>query len=402
MKKEQSKTVRNIKKENSNKNCQGKSKCPVSQRCGGCQWIDVPYEEQLKRKQERLTGLLKPFVRPEGVIGMDSPFHYRNKVHAAFGMSRKGPISGIYRAGTHEIVQVNSCLIENEKADAIIGTIRKLLPSFKIRAYDENTGYGLLRHVLIRVGHNSGEIMVVLVLTSPIMPSKNNFVKALRKEHPEITTVVVNVNDKYTSMILGDKEQVIYGKGYITDTLCGKTFRISPKSFYQVNSIQTEVLYKKAMEYANLTGKEIVLDAYCGTGTIGIIASDNAKQVIGVELNKDAVKDAVLNAKANQVKNIQFYQKDAGKFMVEMAEQGAKVDVVIMDPPRAGSDEAFLSSVVRLAPSKVVYVSCNPETLARDLKYLTKYGYKAQKAVGVDMFAMTEEIETVVVLNKVR
>lgn len=377
-----------------------KSVCPVSKRCGGCQWIDVPYEEQLKRKQEYLTKLLAPYVKPEKVIGMQCPFHYRNKVHAAFGMSRKGPISGIYRAGSHEIVPVDSCLIENEKADAIIMTIRNLLRSFKIKTYDEDTGYGLLRHVLVRVGHNSGEIMVVLVLASPILPSKNNFVKALRKEHPEITTVVVNVNDKHTSMVLGDKEQVIYGKGYITDTLCGKTFRISPKSFYQVNSTQTEVLYKQAMDYAQLSGEETVLDAYCGTGTIGLIASDKAKQVIGVELNKDAVKDAILNAKANQVKNIQFYQQDAGKFMGEMAEQGAKVDVVLMDPPRAGSDEAFLSSVVKLAPERVVYVSCNPQTLVRDLGYLTRHGYKVKKAVGVDMFAMTEELETVVVLTR--
>ena len=377
-----------------------KNHCPVSKRCGGCQWIDVAYEEQLARKHEKLTGLLKPYVKPEKVLGMENPYHYRNKVHAAFGMSRKGPISGIYRAGTHEIVPVDSCLIENEKADAIIVTIRSLLRSFKIKTYDENTGYGLLRHVLVRVGHNSGEIMVVLVLASPVMPSKNNFVKALRKEHPEITTVVVNVNDKFTSMVLGEKEQVIYGKGYITDTLCGKTFRISPKSFYQVNSTQTEVLYRQAMEYAGLTGREVVLDAYCGTGTIGIIASDKAKQVIGVELNRDAVKDAVKNAKANQVKNIQFYQKDAGKFMIEMAEQDTKVDVVLMDPPRAGSDEAFLSAIVKLAPQKVVYVSCNPETLARDLKYLTRHGYKAVKAVGVDMFAMTEELETVVLLTR--
>ena len=382
------------------KQIKNKSICPASKRCGGCQWIDVPYEEQLKRKHEHLTKLLAPYVKPEKVIGMQHPFHYRNKVHAVFGMSRKGPISGIYRAGSHEIVPVDSCLIENEKADAIIVTIRSLLRSFKIKTYDEDTGYGLLRHVLIRVGHNSGEIMVVLVLASPILPSKNNFVKALRKEHPEISTVVVNVNDRRTSMVLGDKEQVIYGKGYITDTLCGKTFRISPKSFYQVNSTQTEVLYKQAMEYADLTGKETVLDAYCGTGTIGIIASDKANEVIGVELNKDAVKDAILNAKANQVKNIQFYQQDAGKFMVEMAEQGAKVDVVLMDPPRAGSDEAFLSSVIKLAPERIVYVSCNPETLARDLKYLTKHGYKAKKAVGVDMFAMTEELETVVVLMR--
>lgn len=377
-----------------------KGLCPVSKKCGGCQWIDVPYEEQLKRKQAKLTELCKPYFKPEPIIGMKEPFHYRNKVHAAFGMKKKIPVSGIYQAGTHEIVPVDSCLIENEKADAIIVSIRRLLRSFKIRTFDEDTGYGLLRHVLVRTGHNSGEIMVVLVLTSPILPSKNNFVKTLRKEHPEITTVVVNVNDRRTSMVLGDKEQVIYGKGYIEDTLCGKTFRISPKSFYQVNAVQTEVLYKKAMEYAGLTGKECVLDAYCGTGTIGIIASDNADRVIGVELNRDAVRDAVINAKRNNVKNIQFYQKDAGAFMVELAEQKADVNVVLMDPPRDGSDETFLSSLVRLSPDKVVYVSCNPVTLVRDIEYLVKKGYRAERGVGIDMFGMTEGIETVCLLSK--
>ncbi len=377
-----------------------KSICSFSGKCGGCQWIDIPYEEQLKRKQAMLAKLLKPYVKPDPIIGMEHPFHYRNKVHAVFGMSRKGPVSGIYKAGTHEIVPVVSCMIENEKADAIIATIRGLLRSFKIKNYNEDSGYGLLRHVLIRVGHNSGEIMVVLVLASPILPSKNNFVKALRKEHPEITTVVINVNDRRTSMVLGDKEQVIYGKGYITDTLCGKTFRISSKSFYQVNSAQTEILYRKALEFAELTGKETVLDAYCGTGTIGILASEKAGQVIGVELNKDAVRDAVLNAKTNHADNVQFYRQDAGKFMVQMAEQDVKVDLVLMDPPRSGSDEVFLTSLARLAPEKVVYVSCNPLTLARDLEYLTKHGYCAVKAVGVDMFAMTEELEVVVMLSR--
>lgn len=370
--------------------------CKFSQKCGGCQWIDVPYEEQLKRKQKTLQELLKPFVKPEPIIGMKNPFHYRNKVNTAFGMNHKIPVSGIYKAGTHEIVAVDSCLIQNEKANEIVATIKGMLRSFKIRHYDEKTDYGLLRHVMIRTAKQSGQIMVVLVLTSPILPSKNNFVKALRKEHPEITTIVVNVNDRKTSAVLGDKEQVIYGKGYIEDTLCDKTFRISPKSFYQVNSEQTELLYQKAIEYAGLTGKERVLDAYCGTGTIGIIASDKAKEVIGVELNRDAVRDAVVNAKKNEVKNIQFYQQDAGVFMVGMAEQGAKVDVVLMDPPREGSDEAFLSSVVKLAPQKVVYVSCNPITLVRDLEYLVKSGYKVERGVGIDMFGMTEHIEVVI------
>ncbi len=375
--------------------------CPVSEKCGGCKWIDKEYNVQLKEKEKWVRGLLEPFCKMEPIIGMEQPTHYRNKVHAVFGEDRKhNIISGIYEEGTHRIVPVDSCLIENEKADAIIVSIRDLLRSFKIRPYNEDTGYGLLRHVLVRTGHVTGQIMVVLVLSSPVMPSKNNFVKALLKLHPEITTVVVNVNNKGTSMVLGDKEQVIYGKGYIEDVLCGKTFRISPKSFYQVNPVQTEKLYNKALEYADLQGKEVVLDAYCGTGTIGIIASDHAGQVIGVELNADAIKDAKENAKRNNVKNIQFYQNDAGQFLVGMAEQGAKVDVVLMDPPRSGSDEAFLSSVVKMKPQRIVYVSCNPETLARDLKYLTKNGYKVKKGVGCDMFPFTSHCESVVLLVK--
>lgn len=377
------------------------SLCPVSEKCGGCKWIDKEYSVQLKEKEKWVRGLLEPFCKLEPIIGMEHPTHYRNKVHAVFGEDRKhNIISGIYEEGTHRIVPVDSCLIENEKADAIIVSIRELLKSFKIRPYNEDTGYGLLRHVLVRTGQVTGQIMVVLVLSSPVMPSKNNFVKALLKLHPEVSTVVVNVNDKSTSLVLGDKEQVIYGKGYIEDVLCGKTFRISPKSFYQVNPVQTEKLYRKALEYADLQGNETVLDAYCGTGTIGIIASDHAGQVIGVELNGDAVRDAKENAKRNNVKNIQFYQNDAGKFLVGMAEQGAKVDVVIMDPPRSGSDEAFLSSVVKMNPQKVVYISCNPETLARDLKYLTKNGYKVKRAVGCDMFPFTSHCESVVSLKR--
>lgn len=379
----------------------GNSICPVSKKCGGCKWINKSYEEQLKIKEKWFRELMKPFCKPEPVIAMDSPMHYRNKVNATFGEDRKhNIISGIYEAGTHRIVPVDSCLIENEKADAIIVSIRDLLKSFKIRPYNEDTGYGLLRHVLIRTGHVTGQIMVVLVLASPVMPSKNNFVKALLKLHPEITTIVVNVNNRSTSMVLGDKEQVIYGKGYIEDVLCGKTFRISPKSFYQVNPAQTEKLYGKALEYAALKGTETVVDAYCGTGTIGMIASDKAGRVIGVELNGDAVKDARINAKNNGIKNIQFYQNDAGKFLVEMAEQQAKVDVVLMDPPRSGSSEEFLNSILRIKPQKVVYVSCNPETLVRDLKYLTKQGYRVKKAVGVDMFPFTESLEAVVLLNR--
>lgn len=388
-------TAQNAKKDNA------KKPCPAMGKCGGCQYLNLTYPEQLARKQEYLKKTCGNLVKFDPIIGMEQPKHYRNKVHAAYGEDRKhNIISGQFEEKSHRIVPIDSCLLENQTADKIIVSIRDLLKSFKIRPYNEDTGYGLFRYVMVRTGHVTGQVMVVLVIASPIMPSKNNFVKALLKLHPEITTVVLNINTRGDSMVLGDREQVLYGKGYIEDVLCGKTFRISAKSFYQVNPVQAEKLYNKAIEFAGLTGKERVLDAYCGTGTIGMIAAGHAGSVIGVELNKDAVRDAVSNAKRNQVNNITFYQQDAGLFMVDLAEKGEKIDVVIMDPPRAGSDEAFLSSVVKLGPKKVVYVSCNPETLARDLQYLTKKGYRVEKGVGVDMFPWSVHVESVVLLSK--
>ena len=375
--------------------------CTYSRECGGCNILAQSYEAELKDKQKIVESLLKGYCKVESIIGMKQPNHYRNKVHVVFDHDRKGnPISGVYEEGTHRVVAIDSCMIHNQKADEIIASIRGMLKSFKIKTFDENTGYGLIRHVMIRTGLASGEIMVVLVLASPILPSKSNLVKALLKLHPEITTIVINVNDKKTSMVLGDKENVIYGKGYIEDSLCGKVFRISPKSFYQVNPEQAEVIFRKAIEMAELKGTETVVDAYSGIGTIGIIASDRVKKVIGVELNKDAVKDAVFNAKRNEASNIEFYKNDAGDFMIQMAEVKESVDVVFMDPPRTGSNEKFMDALALLKPKKVVYISCNPITLERDLKYLTMKGYKAQKAVPVDMFPWTGHVETVVLLAK--
>ena len=388
------------KRGNDNKKKEGTA-CKVAKKCGGCQYQGVSYEKQLSEKQKAVRQLMQPFCKTAEITGMQDPYHYRNKVHAVFARKKDGTIiSGVYEEGTHRVVPVEACQIEDEKADAIINDIRGLLKSFKIKTYNEDTGYGLLRHVLIRRGFTTGEIMVVLVLGSPVMPSKNNFVKALRKLHPEITTVVLNVNDKRTSMVLGDRETTIYGKGYIEDVLCGLTFRISSKSFYQINPVQTEKLYGKAMELAGLTGKERVIDAYCGIGTIGMVAAKSAKEVIGVELNPDAVRDAIKNAKRNQMKNIRFYQDDAGRFMEKMAAKGEKADVVFMDPPRSGSTEQFMKSAVTLAPQKIVYISCDPQTQARDLKYLTKHGYKAMGAYPYDMFPFTKHAENIVLLVK--
>ena len=376
-------------------------KCTVSKKCGSCQYQGISYKEQLAVKQKKMNKLLKKFANVKPIIGMENPFYYRNKVHAVFERDRKGNIiCGTYESKTHKVVPVEECLIEDKISQEIIRTIRDMLKSFKIKTYDEDTGYGLLRHVLVRRGFSTGEIMVVLVAASPIFPSKNNFVKALRKKYPQITTVVLNVNDKKTSMVLGERDIVLYGKGFIRDNLCGCSFRISPQSFYQVNPVQTEILYKTAIEYAGLGRKETVIDAYCGIGTIGLVAAGKAKNVIGVELNPDAVHDAKINARENKITNTRFYQGDAGEFMEKMAEEGERADVVFMDPPRTGSDKKFMSSVIKLAPSRIVYISCGPESLARDLEYFTEHGYTVRKIQPVDMFSFTDHCENVVLLRR--
>ena len=375
--------------------------CKVNKRCGGCQLSNMSYEEQLTYKQRQVNALLSQFCRVEKIIGMKNPFHYRNKVQAAYyyDFRRRKTVSGVYQSNSKSIVPVDSCMLENEKADRIIFTIRRLCDTFKIVAYDIRKGSGFLRHVLIRYGNSTGEIMVVIVSANPIFPSRNNFVKALLKEHPEITTVVHNINPSDINLALGERSKTLYGKGYIEDRLCGLTFRISPSSFYQVNSVQCEVLYQKAIEFAGLTGNETVFDSYCGTGTIGLIAASEAKQVLGVELNKNAVRDAVSNAKRNGVGNIYFTCDDAGEYLEYITGEGERFDVVIMDPPRAGSDVKFLKSVVKAQPKKVVYVSCNPVTLKRDLEFLTAEGYKVNKIQPVDMFPYTSHTEVVCAIS---
>lgn len=375
--------------------------CPLYKKCGGCQMMNLSYAEQLAWKEKQVRILLDKYGKVSPIIGMDDPYHYRNKVQAAFKPLRDGRvISGVYQSGTHRVVPVDLCLIEDETADAIIVTIRSMLRSFKIAAYDEDSGRGVLRHVLVKRGFQSGEVMVVLVSAKPAFPSVHNFVKALLEKHPEITTVILNVNPYVTNLVLGPNERVLYGKGYIEDTLCGKVFRISPKSFYQINPVQTEVLYAKAMEFAALQKTQTAIDAYCGVGTIGLVASDFAGQVIGVELNRDAVHDAIANCKRNGVRNARFYCADAGDFMTAMAQDGEKADVLFMDPPRAGSSPAFLRAAAKLAPKRIVYISCNPETQARDLAQLTKSGYKVRAIQPVDMFPHTNHVEVVVSLTR--
>lgn len=377
--------------------------CPQRKKCGGCQLQNMSYAEQLSFKQGKVIKLLGKFHRVNKIIGMEQPYHYRNKVQWAFGTTRGGKlISGIFQSSSHRIVAVDTCLLEDEKADEIIVSIRKLLPSFKLTAYNEDTHRGFLRHVLVKRGFQSGEIMVVLVGGTNIFPRKKDFVKALLKKHPEITTIVFNINDKKTSLLLGERQEVLYGEGKITEELLGCRFRISSKSFYQINPQQTQILYTKALEFADLKPSDVLLDAYCGIGTIGLIAAKHVKSVIGVELNCEAVRDARENAKLNGIKNAAFYCADAGEFMLRRKAEGQAADVVIMDPPRAGASKQFLHCLIQAAPERVVYISCNPETQKRDLFYLVKNGYKVKKIQPVDMFPHTEHVETVVLMSKVK
>ena len=374
--------------------------CPVAKRCAGCQMQNLPYKRQLQVKQGRVVRLLGRFHRVSPIIGMDNPLHYRCKIQSAFTSDRSGRIlSGVYQSSTGKVVAVDSCLIEDRRAAPVLTAVRGLMREMKLQPYDSATGRGLLRHVLVRVGFFSGQIMVVLVTGTPIFPLKKRFAAELVRRCPQITTVVMNINRDYDGLMLGPSEQVLYGPGAIEDTLCGRRFRISPRSFYQVNPVQTQVLYEKAVELARLDGTQTVLDAYCGTGTIGIVASGQAGQVIGVEQNPDAVKDAVGNARRNGVHNAAFFQGDAGLVMQDLARSGGRLDVVFLDPPRAGADRRFLSSLLKAAPERIVYISCNPDSLARDLQVL-RQAYAVQCIQPVDLFPFTNNVECIAALSK--
>ena len=374
-------------------------RCPIYKKCGGCQ-LDVTYKQQLSYKQRTVIKLLGRYCRVEPIVGMDEPLHYRCKISTALGFSRGQVISGIWQSSSGHIAKTDSCALEDERATRIMKTIKSLLPSFKLRTYDEISGSGFLRFVAIRIGKATGEILVSLGTGKGAFPAVKNFVEALVKRCPEITTITRNISTDRLNLILGKEETVLYGDGFITDRLCGYDFRISARSFFQINPTQTEKLYQTAVDMADLSGDETVIDAYCGVGTIGIIASQNAKEVLSVEQNADAVKNATENVKLNKIGNVKVICGDAGEFMEEMANAGENADVVFTDPPRAGCSKQFLKSLVTLSPKKIVYISCNPETLARDLYFLTKNGYKAITARPVDMFPYTKHVECVVLLDK--
>lgn len=350
-------------------------------------------------------------IRP--IVGMKDPRHYRNKVVSPYvgaydkKARRRRVLCGMYERGTHCVIDSRECLIENQEAKRIILAIRDLMPKFGIAPYDEDADTGFLRHVQVRVGHASGEVMVTLVTREDAFPASKAFVRALIKMHPSITTVVQNVNTRQTNVIMGDKERTLYGPGFILDSLCGLSFRISSKSFYQVNVEQTEALYTRAVEMARLTGAETVMDAYCGTGTIGLVAArgvlggPGAARVIGVEERPDAVADARNNARHNGIAAAEFVADDAGAFMRTLAARGEELDVLLMDPPRSGSTPDFLKAACTLAPHRIVYISCNPKTQARDAEYLVAHGYRIDEMQPVDMFPHTPHTENILSFERV-
>lgn len=374
--------------------------CPYSRKCSGCQLQNLTYQEQLKMKQVKLIRLLGKYCHVEEIIGMDNPLNYRNKAQAMFGFKNGKIVSGIYQSTSCKIAEVDTCMLETENSQKIVKTVKKLLIKHKIKSYDLESGKGFFRHVLVREGFKTGEIMVVLVSANDDFPQREAFLDDLLKAHGSITTVVWNINPTTTPLFLGKKSETLYGKGYINDILCQLNFRISPNSFYQVNPQQAEILYDIAKDYARLTGNEIVLDAYCGTGTIGLTMADKAKRIIGVELNSNATNDAKANAALNHIGNTTFYNEDAGAFMTMLANKKETIDVVIADPPRAGCSREFLKSLVNLYPKRVVYISCNPETLERDIFLLSKAGYNVRSIQPVDMFPHTNHIECVVRLER--
>ena len=372
-------------------------KCKICSACGGCQYQQINYQKQLEFKTNRVKNAIKRIAhidtKVNDCIGMKNPYHYRNKIQVPFAKDKKGNVVyGFYKENSHEIIPTKECMIEDKRAASILWDIKELIKKMGIPTYNEDNGRGILRYVLIRTSYHYDELMVVLVTSMLNFPGQRNFVDALMKLHPEITTIVENVNSRHTNVILGNKEKILYGPGFIKDDILGLTFEISPSSFFQVNPEQVEVLYKTALDLIDIKKNKIVLDAYSGVGTIGLIASKNAKKVISVEIVKDAHKNAIENAKRNNVNNIEFHCGDAGEFINSY---DGDLDIVIMDPPRKGSDEKFLSTLINKKVSQIIYVSCDPETLARDLEYL-KQSYDVTYIQPVDMFPMTAHCETVV------
>jgi 23S rRNA (uracil1939-C5)-methyltransferase len=374
--------------------------CPVVGECGGCQLQHISYEAQLRLKHQQVADAIERLGKLEGVtihptLGMNDPWHYRNKAQFPVGLRSGQIVAGFFAPGTHRIVDIEHCNIQHPLGNEIMAAAKELARQFGVPIYDERTHKGVLRHVLARVGRGTGEAMAVLVTNGPEFPSASKFAKGLLERVPALVSVVQNINPEQTNVVLGRKSKVLAGKDHIIDYIGDLEFAISPVSFFQVNPAQTEVLYGKALEYAGLTGSETVLDVYCGIGTISLFLARNAREVIGIEVVPPAIEDARENAERNRVGNARFICGDAAVEMPKLAEHGVRADVIVVDPPRAGCDAPVLQAMAAVGPERIVYVSCNPASLARDLGILTGLGYRVTEVQPVDMFPHTSHVECV-------
>ena len=377
--------------------------CPVYKQCGGCSLMHMSQEGQQAFKTNRVKETLHKIGHCDAPVNdclMDlPPYHYRNKVQVPFGMNKGRLVSGFYKARTNEIIDHDFCMIQNEFSNTVTKRVKELFERYSITPYDKEKKQGMIKHVLTRYGTHTDEGMLVFITYTKKIPHLKNIVRILVEEFPQIKTVIQNINTRHDNVILGDQEIILYGDGVIHDTLLGNTYTISLKSFYQINPRQVEVLYAKAIAYAHFQKEDIVIDAYCGTGTIGILASSYFNHVLGVELNSHAVSDARYNAKRNKAENCTFVCSDAGRYLMDLPAEQVP-DVVITDPPRSGCSSEFLQALVHSSPRTIVYISCGPESLLRDLKWLKKHGYKAKEAKAFDLFPFTDHIETVCLLGR--
>lgn len=383
--------------------------CPAYKRCGGCSLQHMTYEKTLDFKRQVVTDNLIRIgglsdVKVNETIGMENPLNYRNKAQYPVGIGKEGPIAGFFARRSHEIIDAASCDIQHSLSDKAKDIVLGFVKALNIPVYNENTGEGIIRHVVTKIAFGTGEVMVIIVATRPEIPKVNKLVYRLKRDIPGLGSIILNVNPKPGNVVLGTQNITLYGKDTIEDKLDGLTFEISPLSFYQVNSIQTEVLYKKALEFASLSGNETVYDLYCGIGTITLFAARKARLAIGIEVVTEAVEAARRNAIKNNIVNTEFHTGEAEKVFPKLFANGKEADVVFVDPPRKGCDEVLLKTLAEMSPSRIVYVSCNPSTLARDLKYLcgTDAGYEVKEVQPVDMFPWTMHVESVVLLSHKR
>ena len=378
--------------------------CPYSDKCGGCSLQHLSYEGQLKFKTQKVKDNLerigKIYTRINDTIGMESPFRYRNKAQFPVGRVDNKIVTGFYSFHSHNIVPIESCMIQHEISDEIAMVVRNWIRKYNISVYDEKTGKGLIRHIVTRVAYKTKEVMAVIVINGDHIPYKEELINDLKENIKGLKSVILNINTRKTNVIMGDHNITVYGSDRIIDYISDIKFEISPLSFFQVNPVQTEVLYKKALENADLKNNETVIDVYSGIGTISLLAAQKAAFVYGIESVYQAVEDAKRNSHINNINNVKFISGDAEKVMPELADKGINADVVIMDPPRKGCDKSVLDAVIKINSPKIVYVSCNPSTLARDLRYLEDNGYRTIEVQPVDMFPYTYHVECVVKIEK--